>query len=84
MRFSLAPVQINIAEGGFADFKVCNERGERLVTLGFADEHEARVARALMIRAISKAVMIIPHTRVGRQNEAEEVRNIVQQLLPRP
>ncbi len=64
MRYLLSPVEINVAEGGYADFKICDENGAALATLGFADEHEARIARALMIRAISKAVLIIPHTRV--------------------
>jgi hypothetical protein len=54
-------------EGGFADFKICNESGEQLVTFGFADDHEARIARGLMIRAISKAVLVVPHARAARQ-----------------
>ena len=68
MRYQLSPVQTSIGEGGFADFKVCNENGHAVVTLGFADEHEARIARALMIRAISNAVLIVSHTTVGRLN----------------
>ena len=31
MKYWLSPVQINVAEGGFADFKVCNENGEQVV-----------------------------------------------------
>lgn len=71
MRYSLTPVQINVAEGGFADFKICDDKGGNLVTLGFADEHEARIARALMIRAIANAVLVIPHARVVRQRSEQ-------------
>ena len=69
MKYWLSPVETDIGEGGFADFKLCNENGERLATFGFADEHEARIARALMIRAFSKAVLVVPHTTVARQKE---------------
>ena len=69
MKYWLSPVETDIGEGGFADFKLCNENGERLATFGFADEHEARIARALMIRAFSKAVLVVPHTMVARQKE---------------
>jgi hypothetical protein len=68
MGYRLAPVQLNIAESGFAEFRICNEYGEPITTSGFADEHEARIARALMIRAISKAVLIISHASVARQD----------------
>lgn len=68
-KYWLSPVQTDIGEGGFADFKVCNENGEQLATFGFADEHEARIARALMIRAFSKAVLVVPHTRVARRKD---------------
>src|SRR5262245_17431295 len=67
MTYWLSPVEVNVAEGGFADFKVCNESGEQVATFGFADEHEARIARALMIRAISKVVLVVAHRTVGRQ-----------------
>lgn len=39
-----------------------------VATFGFADEHEARIARALMIRAISNAVLIVSHTTVTYRN----------------
>jgi hypothetical protein len=68
MSYRLNPVEINVAEGGFADFKLCNDNGEQVVTFGFADQHEARIARALMIRAIKKAVLVVAHTTVARQN----------------
>jgi hypothetical protein len=67
MGYQLAPVEVNVAEGGFAEFRICNEQGEPIATFGFADEHEARIARALMIRAIAKAVLILSHTQVVRQ-----------------
>jgi hypothetical protein len=67
MRYRLAPVEVNIAEGGYAEFRIYNEHGGPITTFGFADEHEARIARALMIRAISKAVLIIGHTSVMRR-----------------
>jgi|HubBroStandDraft_2_1064218.scaffolds.fasta_scaffold1426475_1 hypothetical protein len=69
MSYWLSPVEINVAEGGYADFRVCNEKGEGVATFGFADEHEARIARALMIRAISKAVLVVPHTTVARRKD---------------
>jgi hypothetical protein len=68
MGYRLAPVQLNVAEGGFAEFRICNDHGETIATFGFADEHEARIARALMIRAIAKAVLIVSHRSVARQN----------------
>jgi hypothetical protein len=68
MRYRLEPVQTNIAEGGFAQFRICNEHNDPIATFGFVDEHEARIARALMIRAIAKAVLIISHASVARQN----------------
>ena len=45
MSYRLNPVEINVAEGGFADFNLCNDNGEQVVTFGFADEHEARIAQ---------------------------------------
>jgi hypothetical protein len=68
MGYQLAPVEVNIAEGGFAEFRICNEQGEPVATFGFADEHEAYIARALMIRAIAKAVLILSHTQSVRQS----------------
>ena len=71
-----------MAEGGFADFKVCNERDEQVATFGFADEHEARIARALMIRAISKAVLIVAYRTVSRQTgDRDEQFHALRQLL---
>ena len=67
MRYRLTPVETSIGEGGFAEFKVWNEYDELVVTFGFPDEHEAHIARALMIRAISKAVLIVGRTSVSRQ-----------------
>lgn len=82
MKYRLSPVEINVAEGGFADFKVCNENGEQVATFGFADEHEARIARALMIRAISKAVVVVAHRTVGRQTgDRDEQFQALRQLL---
>jgi hypothetical protein len=66
VRYQLTPIQASMGEADFADFKVCNERDEPIVTFGFPDEHEAYIARALMIRALSKAVLIIGHTPVAR------------------
>jgi hypothetical protein len=68
MGYRLAPIEVNIAEGGFAEFRICNEQGEPVATFGFADEHEAYIARALMIRAIAKAVLILSHTQIVRQS----------------
>ena len=67
MGYRPAPVQLNIAEGGYAEFRICDEYDQPIVTFGFADEHEARIARALMIRAIAKAVLISGHATVARQ-----------------
>ena len=33
------------------------------------DEHEARIARTLMIRSISDAVLVVPHTTVARRKD---------------
>jgi len=41
MGYRLAPIEVNIAEGGFAEFRICNEQDEPIATFGFADEHEA-------------------------------------------
>jgi hypothetical protein len=71
-----------VAEGGFADFKICNENDEQVATFGFADEHEARIARASMIRAISKAVLVVAHRTVGRQaGDRDEQFHALHQLL---
>lgn len=70
MGYRLEPVQTNIAEGGFAQFGICNEHNDPITTFGFVDEHEARIARALTIRAIANAVLIIGHASVVRQNKA--------------
>ena len=70
MVYRLAPVQMNPAEGGYAEFRICNEYNEYdepITTFGFTDEHEARIARALMIRAIANAVLIISHASIARQ-----------------
>jgi hypothetical protein len=55
-----------MAEGGYAEFRICDEHDVPITTFGFADEHEARIARALMIRAIAKAVLIVSHASVSR------------------
>ena len=67
MGYRLAPVEVNPAEGGFAEFRICNEFDEPITTFGFADEHEARIGRALMIRAIKNAVLIVSHASVARR-----------------
>jgi len=67
MGYRPAPVQLNIAEAGYAELRICDEYDQPIVTFGFADEHEARIARALMIRAIAKAVLIIGHASVARK-----------------
>jgi len=67
MGYRLAPIEANIAEGGFAEFRIYNDQGEPIATFGFADEHEAHIARALMIRAIANAVLILSHTQIARQ-----------------
>ena len=66
MRYQLKPNEI--AEAGLADVRICNEFEEPVVTFIFPDDHEAYIARALMIRALAKAVLIIPHTSVVREN----------------
>jgi hypothetical protein len=68
MGYRLAPIEVNIAEGGFAEFRIYNDQGEPIATFGFADEHEAHIARALMIRAIAKADLIVSHTQIARQS----------------
>jgi hypothetical protein len=70
MRYRLTPVETSIGEGGFAEFKVCNENNEHVAAFGFPDEHEAHIARALMIRAISKAVLIVGQTSVSRRTSS--------------
>jgi hypothetical protein len=45
MGYRLAPIEVNIAGGCFAEFRIYNDQGEPIATFGFADEHEARVAR---------------------------------------
>jgi hypothetical protein len=72
MGYRLAPVEVNPAEGGFAEFRICNEYNEPITTLGFADEHEARIARALMIRAIKNTVLIISHASIARERQCSE------------
>jgi hypothetical protein len=59
---------LNIAEGGYAEFRIYNEHDDPIASFGFADEHEARIARALMIRAIANAVLIIGHRSVRRRD----------------
>ena len=66
MGYRLTKAQSTMGEAGFSDFKICNEQDEPIVTFGFADEHEASIARALMIRAIAHAVVIVGHTSVRR------------------
>jgi hypothetical protein len=48
----------------------CNEYNEPITTFGFADEHEARIARPLMIRAMANAVLIISHASIARQKSS--------------
>jgi Cu/Ag efflux pump CusA len=64
VRYQLKPIEIG--EAGLADVRICNEYGESIVTFTFPDGHEAYIARALMIRAFAKAVLIVPHTSVVR------------------
>jgi hypothetical protein len=66
VRYQLKPFEI--VEAGLADVRICNEFEEPIVTFTFPDSHEAYIARALMIRALAKAVLIIPHTSVVREN----------------
>ena len=66
MRYQLKPTEI--VKVGLADVRICNEFDEPIVTFSFPDSHEAYIARALMIRALAKAVLIIPHTSVVREN----------------
>jgi hypothetical protein len=54
MGYRLAPIEVNIAERGFAEFRICNERDEPIAIFGFADEDEAYIARALMIRGLRR------------------------------
>jgi hypothetical protein len=63
VRYQLKPFEI--VEAGLADVRICNEFEEPIVTFTFPDSHEAYIARALMIRALAKAVLIIPHTRLS-------------------
>jgi hypothetical protein len=65
MRYQLAPVEVDIAEGGSQDLQ---RTGQPVATFGFADEHEARIARALMLRAIAKAVLQ-PYTSCAANNQ---------------
>jgi hypothetical protein len=81
MKYFLSPVQTDIGEGGFAEFKLCNGNGDQLATFGFADEHEARIARALMIRAFSKVVLVVPHMTVALQKDEDKPLNTPQHLL---
>ena len=73
MRYQLKPIELG--EADLADVRICNEYDESVVTFTFPDSHEAYIARALMIRAFAKAVLIIPHTSVVRENRkpADEV-----------
>ena len=72
MRYQLKRTEI--VEPGVADVRICNEFDEPIVTFIFPDGHEAYIARALMIRALKKAVLIIPHTSVVRENRNPVVR----------
>jgi hypothetical protein len=65
MRYQVKPTEI--VEAGLADVRICNEFDEPIVTFTFPDDHEAYIARALMVRAFSKALLIIPHVSVGRK-----------------
>ena len=73
MRYQLKPIELG--EADLADVRICNQYDESVVTFTFPDSHEAYIARALMIRAFAKAVLIIPHTSVVRENRnpADEV-----------
>ena len=68
MAYRLTKVQSTMGEANFADSKICNEQDEPIVTFGFAGEHEASIGRALMIRAITNAVVIVGHTSIARSN----------------
>ena len=78
MGYRLAPVEVNPAEGGFAEFRICNEFDEPITTFGFADEHEARIGRALMIRATKNAVLIISHASVAPEKVNSQFRDITE------
>ena len=73
VRCQIKPIEL--VEADLADVRVCNEYDESVVTFTFPDGHEAYIARALMIRAFAKAVLITSHTSVVRanRNPAEEV-----------
>ena len=83
MRYQLKRTEI--VEPGVADVRICNEFDEPIVTFIFPDDHEAYIARALMVRALAKAVLIIPHTSVVRENRnpvvVRENRNPVDEVI---
>jgi hypothetical protein len=83
VRYQIKPIELG--EGDLADVRVCNEYDESVVTFTFPDGHEAYIARALMIRAFAKAVLITSHTSVVRanRNPAEEVITELNRLFPK-
>ena len=82
MRYQIKPIEL--VEADLADVRICNEYDESVVTFTFPDSHEAYIARALMIRAFKKAVLITSHTSVVRanRNPAEEVITELNRLFP--
>jgi hypothetical protein len=66
VRYQIKPIELG--EADLADVRICNEYDESVVTFTFPDSHEAYIARALMIRALAKAVLITSHTSVARKN----------------
>jgi hypothetical protein len=82
VRYQIKPIEL--AEADLADVRICNEYDESVVTFTFPDGHEAYIARALMIRAFKKAVLITGHTSVVRtkRNPAEEVITELNRLFP--
>jgi Cu/Ag efflux pump CusA len=52
VRYQIKPIELG--EADLADVRVCNEYDESVVTFTFPDDHEAYIARALMIRAFGR------------------------------
>jgi hypothetical protein len=83
VRYQIKPTELG--EADLADVRICNEYDESIVTFTFPDSHEAYIARALMIRAFAKAVLITSHTSVIRanRNPVEEVITELNRVFPR-
>ena len=65
MRYQIKPIEL--VEADLADVRICNEYDKSVVTFTLPDIHEAYIARALMVRALAKAVLITSHTSVIRE-----------------